>query len=115
MTKAQKKDILAVSEKAKTHIANLLSARDHSTMGIRLGVKVRGCSGYSYTLEYTNEQSDLDEVVDCKDFKIFIEPKAVMFFIGTIMDYEVEDLGEGFIFRNPNEKGRCGCGESFHI
>ena len=113
--RAKRAAILTVTDKAALYIKKLLDERGQPAEGIRLGVKARGCSGYSYTLEYADEQDPLDEVVQCDAFKVLIAPKAAMFFIGTIMDYEEEDLGQGFIFKNPNEKGRCGCGESFHV
>jgi len=75
----------------------------------------KGCSGLSYTLEYADEKGKFDEVVEDKGVTVLIDPKAVMFILGTEMDYVEEKLQNGFTFRNPNEKGRCGCGESFHV
>ena len=75
----------------------------------------RGCSGLSYTLEYADEKGKFDEIVEDKGVTILVDPKAVMFILGTEMDYVEEKLQSGFTFRNPNEKGRCGCGESFHV
>jgi iron-sulfur cluster assembly protein len=95
--------VLTVSENASKRIHELL------------GVRARGCSGLSYTLEYADEISKFDEIVENDGIKILIDPKAVMFLLGTVMDYEEEKLKSGFVFRNPNEKGRCGCGESFHV
>jgi iron-sulfur cluster assembly protein len=69
----------------------------------------------SYTLEFADSQQPMDEVVDTQGVKLLIDPKASLFLIGTEMDYEEEKLKSGFVFRNPNEKGRCGCGESFHV
>src|SRR6266550_206767 len=75
----------------------------------------RRCSGLTYTIEYADERGRYDEVVEDKGVTILVDPKAVMFILGTEMDYVEEKLQSGFTFRNPNEKGRCGCGESFHV
>ena len=83
--------------------------------GVRIGVRTKGCSGLSYTLEFADKQEPMDEVIEAHDIKLLVDPKASLFLIGTEMDYEEEKLKSGFVFRNPNEKGRCGCGESFHV
>ena len=102
---------LAAAERAKA----LIEGRGKPTAGIRIGVRSKGCSGMSYTLEYAEKQEPMDEVVDTEGVKLLIDPKASLFLIGTEMDYEEEKLKQGFVFKNPNEKGRCGCGESFHV
>ncbi len=107
--------ILTVTDAAATQIKNLLASRGKESKGIRIGVSTRGCSGLSYTVEFVDEISEFDEVVNTKGVTIYVDPKAVMFVIGTEMDYKVEKLASGFAFVNPNEKGRCGCGESFHV
>ena len=101
----------AAAERAKA----LIESRGKPTVGIRIGVRSKGCSGMSYTLEYAEKQEPMDEVVETGGIKLLIDPKASLFLIGTEMDYEEEKLKQGFVFRNPNEKGRCGCGESFHV
>jgi len=78
-------------------------------------VRTKGCSGLSYTLEYADERGKFDEVVEDKGVVILIDPKATMFILGTEMDYVEDKMETGFKFTNPNEKGRCGCGESFHV
>ena len=101
----------AAAERVQALLASAASPRS----GCAIGVRSRGCSGLSYTLEYADEKGKFDEVVEDKGVTILVDPKAVMFIIGTEMDYVEEKLQSGFVFRNPNEKGRCGCGESFHV
>ena len=78
-------------------------------------MRTRGCSGLSYTLEYADEVKPYDEVAQFGDIKVLIDPKAIMFLLGTTMDYREDKFKSGFEFVNPNEKGRCGCGESFSV
>ena len=107
--------LFTISDSAAEHAKALLSKRGKESAGIKIGVRTRGCSGLSYTLEYADEIGKFDEVVEDKGIRVLIDPKAVMFVIGTEMDYMEEKFKSGFTFRNPNEKGRCGCGESFHV
>ena len=109
------KQLLTISDPAIAQIRTLLTGRGKPSEGIRIGVRARGCSGMSYTLEFVDAVEPHDEIVNVEDLKVFIDPKAVLFIIGTEMDFVQEKLNSGFIFRNPNEKGRCGCGESFHV
>src|SRR3979411_3411507 len=106
---------LSVTESGAERIRALLAKRGKPSLGIRVGVRSRGCSGLTYTLEYADEKGKFDEVVEDKGVTVLVDPKAVMFIIGTEMDYVEEKLESGFVFRNPNEKGRCGCGESFPV
>ena len=106
---------MTVTEAAASRIQALLEKRGKPSVGIRVGVRSRGCSGLTYTLEYADEKRKFDEVVQANGVTILIDPKATMFIIGTEMDYVEDKLQSGFTFRNPNEKGRCGCGESFHV
>jgi iron-sulfur cluster assembly protein len=106
---------LTVTEAAAQRIQALLDQRGKPAVGVRVGVRARGCSGLSYTLEYADEQGKYDEVVEDKGVRVLVDPKAILFILGTEMDYVEEKLQSGFVFRNPNEKGRCGCGESFHV
>ena len=110
-----RKQAMTVTEAAAQRIQALLAARGKPSLGVRVGVRARGCSGLSYTLEYVEEAGKFDEVVEDKGVTILVDPKAVMFILGTEMDYVEAQLESGFVFRNPNEKGRCGCGESFHV
>ncbi|PIR38714.1 MAG: Fe-S cluster assembly scaffold SufA [Alphaproteobacteria bacterium CG11_big_fil_rev_8_21_14_0_20_39_49] len=109
-----------ITDNAAVRIKALLEKRGKPSAGIKVGVRSGGCSGLSYTIEYADEIEKFDEVVpypdsDREEFKVIIDPKAVMYLIGTNMDYVEEKMKSGFIFMNPNEKGRCGCGESFHV
>jgi iron-sulfur cluster assembly protein len=107
--------VMSVTPAAAERVKALIEGRGKPTAGIRIGVRSKGCSGMSYTLEFADKQEPMDEVVDTQGIKLLIDPKASLFLIGTEMDYEEEKLKSGFVFRNPNEKGRCGCGESFHV
>ncbi len=82
---------------------------------LRIGVKTKGCSGMSYDMSWADAPAATDEVVTDKGLTVLVDRKASLFLIGTVMDYETKAFTSGFIFTNPNEKGRCGCGESFHV
>jgi iron-sulfur cluster assembly protein len=110
-------DYLQVSSEALHQIKNLLAARKDPCEGVRVGVRSRGCSGLSYTIEYALKDKNItkfDDLVVKEGINIFIDPKVSMFLIGSEMIYEEDELKAGFDFVNPNEKGRCGCGESFN-
>ena len=107
--------MLNVTPSAVNHIKEMISSRGKSTLGIKVGINTKGCSGLSYTMEFVDQIDDNDEMIVIDDVKIFIDKKASLFLIGTEMDYEKGELESGFKFINPNEKGRCGCGESFSI
>jgi iron-sulfur cluster assembly protein len=106
---------LTVTDAAAERVRQLLATRDKPAMGIRVGVKKSGCNGLSYTVEYADEKGKFDEVIEIDGATVLIDPKATMFLIGSEMDYVEDKLTSGFTFRNPNEKGRCGCGESFTV
>ncbi len=110
-----RKQAMTVTDAAAERIQALLARRGKASAGIRVGVRSRGCSGLTYTLEYADEKGKFDEVVEHNGVTVLIDPKATMFIIGTEMDFVEDRLQSGFTFRNPNEKGRCGCGESFHV
>ena len=107
--------LMTVSDAAAKQVQALLDSRGKPSVGIRIGISTKGCSGMSYTIEYADEKEPFDEILEEKGVTILIDPKATMFIIGTEMDYVVDKLQSGFVFSNPNEKGRCGCGESFHV
>ena len=106
---------IRLTEAAAKRVQELLHNRGKPSLGIRIGVRSKGCSGLSYTLEYADQKQPMDEVVEQHGVTVLIDPKATLFILGTEMDYVEEKLQSGFVFRNPNEKGRCGCGESFHV
>ncbi len=106
---------IEITDAAAERIKFLLAKRNKPSIGIKIGVKQGGCSGLSYLIEYADEQSKYDEVIEDKGVKVLIEPKAIIYLLGTTMDYIEKEIKSGFIFTNPNEKGKCGCGESFHI
>ncbi|QOL19960.1 HesB/IscA family protein [Candidatus Bodocaedibacter vickermanii] len=107
--------ILTVTPAAVEQITHLLNGRGKPSLGIRVGIKTRGCSGLSYYIEFADEKNPYDEVIQLDTVTVLIDPKAIMFVFGIVMDFETNDLESGFTFKNPNEKGRCGCGESFHV
>ncbi len=107
--------MITVTSNAVNHIKKLLSSRDNKPLGIKLGIETKGCSGLSYSMEFVDSPCEKDEILNIEDIKIYIDPKATLFLLGTTMDYEEGVLESGFKFINPNEKGRCGCGESFHV
>ncbi len=107
--------VMTITDAAADQVRALLAKRDKDSGNVRIGVRTAGCSGLSYTLEYADEQGEFDEVVEDNGVTVFVDPKAVMFVVGTEMDFVSEKLQSGFVFNNPNEKGRCGCGESFHV
>jgi iron-sulfur cluster assembly protein len=110
-----KRDVLTITESALGRIRALLESRGKPSFGIRISVKTKGCSGLAYSIEFANESKVGEELIEKEDVKVLIDPGAIMFLIGSEMDYVEEKLSSGFTFKNPNEKGRCGCGESFRV
>ena len=106
--------VMSLTDSAADRVKHLIATRTEPAAGLRIGVRTGGCSGMAYSMEFAQEQEPLDEVVEEKGVKLFVDSKALMFLIGTEMDYVEDKLQSGFVFKNPNEKGRCGCGESFH-
>jgi iron-sulfur cluster assembly protein len=110
-----KKQLMSITDEAANHVALLLAKRNKPSVGIRIGVKSGGCSGFKYFVEYADQKNPFDEIIEEKDVTILIDPKALMYLIGTKMDYVEEEFKSGFTFSNPNEKGKCGCGSSFNV
>lgn len=112
----EQKDPIIVTERAADRIKELLHGENaKGAIGIRLGVKRRGCNGLSYTLNYAFEKPEKDIPMEAHGVKVFIEPMALFNVVGTTMDWEENELTSEFTFHNPNSKGECGCGESFTV
>ncbi len=107
--------VMTLTDAAADRVRTLMANTDKPIAGVRVGVKNGGCAGMEYTLEYADARSPLDEVVEDKGVGILVDPKAVLFLLGTVMDYEVGKMKSGFVFRNPNQTSSCGCGESVAI
>jgi iron-sulfur cluster assembly protein len=107
--------VVTLTDRAAERVREIMAKAERPYAGLRVGVKNGGCAGQEYTLEYAEAASPLDEQVEDKGVTIFVEPKAVLFLIGTEIDYEVSKLAAKFVFRNPNETDACGCGESVTI
>jgi len=106
--------LMTLTDAAADRLRSLYTKGEQGKL-LRIGVKTKGCSGLSYDMSWTDEPGPGDEVVTDKGLSVLVDRKASLFLIGTVMDYEVRALASGFTFTNPNEKGRCGCGESFHV
>ena len=109
------KQIISLSENAANRIKEIMSKAEKDSLGVRVGVKSGGCAGMSYVMEYAKEINPSDEIIEDKGVKVFVDPGAIMYLLGTEMDYKKEDFSSTFVFKNPNETERCGCGESFKI
>jgi iron-sulfur cluster assembly protein len=105
---------MTVTPAAAERVRQIMAARP-GVVGIRVGVKNGGCAGMEYTMTWAETQDRFDEVIEEKDFKILIDPKAILFLLGTEMDYKVDKLSSQFVFNNPNQKSACGCGESVSL
>ena len=107
------KQLITLSDNAASRIKEILSNDETKSIGVRVGVKSGGCAGMSYIMEYAKEINSNDEFIEDKGVKVFIDPGAIMYLLGTEMDYKKEQFSSTFVFKNPNETERCGCGESF--
>jgi iron-sulfur cluster assembly protein len=106
---------MKLSDAAAARIREIIAAADGQYAGVRVGVTNGGCAGMSYTMDYAEAAKPLEEVVEDKDVKIFIDPKAILFLVGTEMDFVRDKLAARFVFNNPNQTAACGCGESVAI
>jgi iron-sulfur cluster assembly protein len=107
--------VMQLTEAAAERIKAVMAKTDRPIAAVRVGVKNGGCAGMSYYMEYAEKIDPLDEVIEDKGLRILIDPKAVLFLLGTEMDYKVEKLSAQFIFNNPNQTSACGCGESVQL
>jgi iron-sulfur cluster assembly protein len=107
--------VVTLTDAAAERVKAIMSASDSPIAGLRVGVKKGGCAGLEYTMEYAAAKNPFDEVVEDKGVTILIDPKAIMYLIGTRMDYKTEKLSASFVFDNPNQTSACGCGESVEI
>jgi iron-sulfur cluster assembly protein len=106
---------MRLSDAAAARIKDIMARADKPFAGVRVGVKNGGCAGMSYTMEYAESVNPTDEVVEDKGVRLLIDPKAVLFLLGTEMDYKIDKLSSQFVFNNPNQTSACGCGESVAI
>ena len=107
------KQVITLSDNAANRIKEIMSNDETKSLGVRVGVKSGGCAGMSYIMEYAKKINPTDEIIEDKGVKVFIDPSAIMYLLGTEMDYKKEQFSSTFVFKNPNETERCGCGESF--
>ena len=107
--------IIKLSNKAAERIKLIMSKAESSAIGVRVGVKSGGCAGMSYVMEYAKEIKPNEEIIEDKGVKVLIDPKAIIYLLGTEMDFKKGQFSSQFVFKNPNETERCGCGESFKI
>ena len=105
--------IIKLSDNAALRIKEIMSNAEKESLGVRVSVKTGGCAGMSYVMEYTKKVNPSDEIIEDKGVKVFVDSAAIMYLLGTEMDYKKEELSASFVFNNPNETERCGCGESF--
>ncbi len=110
-----KPQVMSLTDAAAARIREIMASRDEPVAGLRIGVKNGGCAGMEYTMDWASEAEKFDEVVEDKGVKVLIDAKAVLFLLGTQMDYETSTLKSGFVFKNPNQTSACGCGESVEL
>ncbi len=106
---------ITLTDAAADRVRQIMARSDEPVLGLRVGVKNGGCAGMEYTMEWAREQKPFEEVVEDKGATVFIDPKAILFLLGTEMDFQASTLKSGFTFRNPNQTSACGCGESVQL
>ena len=109
------KQVITLSNSAANRVKEIIASAKEPIIGVRIGVESGGCAGMSYVMEYAKKVNPNDEIIEAKGVKVLIDPKAIMYLLGTEMDYKKGEMSSTFVFKNPNETERCGCGESFKI
>ena len=109
------KRVITLSDRAAERVKEIMAQAKEPIIGVRVGVASGGCAGMSYVMEYAKKTNPKDEVIEDKGVKVLIDPNAIMYLLGTEMDYKKEKFSSQFVFKNPNETERCGCGESFKV
>ncbi|MEM1192156.1 MAG: iron-sulfur cluster assembly accessory protein [Pseudomonadota bacterium] len=115
MARRERPKAVTLTDEAASRMQAIMDAADEAFIGVKIGVKNGGCAGMEYTMDYATEAGPLDEVVDENGIKILIDPKAILFLLGTQIDFVTEKLSQRFVFNNPNQTDACGCGESVTI
>ena len=109
------KQVITLSDRAAERVKEIMAQAKEPVIGLRVGVASGGCAGMSYVMEYAKSTNPNDEIIEDKGVKVLIDPKAIMYLLGTKMDYKEDKFASSFVFNNPNETEKCGCGESFKI
>ena len=109
------KQVITLSDRAADRVKEIIASAHEPIVGVRVGVASGGCAGMSYVMEYAKKINPNDEIIEDKGVKVFIDSSAIMYLLGTEMDYKKEEFSSNFVFKNPNETERCGCGESFKV
>ena len=107
--------VMSLTDAAAERVRQIIARSDKPVLGLRVGVKNGGCAGMEYTMDWATETKPFDEVIEEKGVKVLIDPKAILFLLGTEMDYQTSALKSGFTFNNPNQTSACGCGESVQL
>ena len=107
--------VMTMTDRAAARVQSIMASKGADVLGLKVGIKKGGCAGMEYTMEWTTALGKFDEVVEKDGAKVIIDPKAVMYLLGTEMDYKTEKLSAQFVFNNPNQTGACGCGESVNL
>ena len=107
--------ILSITDQASARVQEIVKGAESDVIGLRIGIKKAGCSGLKYNVEFAKEQQPFEDSIDVNGVRVLIDPAAVMFLVGTEMDWTEDKFNSSFVFNNPNETAKCGCGESFSI